>query len=198
MECRPIGILLAAGRGRRMGCVKQLLPWPKANSTTTLVENSFDSIAKVCQAMVVVSGTDSSAIQQVLLPRSFTQASSASDAEMIVSLRQGLAFCSTIDPTSPALLQLADHPHVAHSTLLVLDDAFKMHSHDVIIPEYQGRGGHPILIPANIHKMIMHTEIQGGLRNLWRANQQICRRVPVEDPSVVQDLDTPEDYEKQL
>ena len=41
MQIRPIGILLAAGRGRRMGCVKQLLPWPEASSASTLVETCF-------------------------------------------------------------------------------------------------------------------------------------------------------------
>jgi len=195
MQCQPIGILLAAGRGRRMGCVKQLLPWPKANITTTLVEAAFDSIADVCQAMVVVAGSDSDAIQQVLLPRQFTLATSDSDAEMIDSLRQGLTTAQTIDPAAPILLQLGDHPHVAQSTCESMCREFETNPSQVIIPEYQGRGGHPILMPADVSRMIMQTDMQGGLRNFWRNNVSICRRIRVDDPTVVQDLDTPEDYE---
>ena len=56
-----VGLLLAAGQGRRMGGGKQLLPWPPPDGSGTLIGSAFDHLQVACDEMIVVLG-----YQQVL------------------------------------------------------------------------------------------------------------------------------------
>ena len=55
-EPRILGVLLAAGRGRRMGGAKQFQPWPTVSGSQPLVAASFDAVCGVCDEMIVVLG----------------------------------------------------------------------------------------------------------------------------------------------
>ena len=57
-DSRRIGVILAAGRGGRMGGKKQLTPWPGADGSKPLVAASYDAIRSICDDMVVVLGHD--------------------------------------------------------------------------------------------------------------------------------------------
>jgi len=193
MSKRPIGVLLAAGRGRRMKRLKQLLPWPTSESETTLVESSFDAIDMVCQQMVVVLGDDAAEIQRALAPRTFAVARSDSDAEMFESVKCGLLAAQKIDRSSAIMLHPADHPHVRATTLETLLKERKQHRSQAIVPTFNGRGGHPVLIPADLVRAILRSTSQDGLKGVWRANESSVYRTAVDDQHVIYDLDTPED-----
>jgi CTP:molybdopterin cytidylyltransferase MocA len=62
------------------------------------------------------------------------------------------------------------------------------------MPEHGGRGGHPVIIPAAIARMILSERVAGGLRAFWASRRDRCRRHQVADPGVVRDLDQPGDY----
>src|SRR5215212_1453152 len=55
-ECRRIGVILAAGRGGRMGGTKQLTPWHGAGGSKPLVTAAYDAIHPICDDMVIVVG----------------------------------------------------------------------------------------------------------------------------------------------
>jgi len=73
------------------------------------------------------------------------------------------------------------------------------------MPEYNGKGGHPALIPMDIARRILQwaradgtpatARGQGGLRQFWIDHPELHRRLPVNDPSCVVDLDSPEAYQ---
>src|SRR3954470_17692996 len=73
---RRIGVILAAGRGGRMGGNKQLTPWPGVDGSKPLVAASYDAIHSICDDMVVVLGHIADSVVEVLGDRRFHRAES--------------------------------------------------------------------------------------------------------------------------
>lgn len=191
-----IGVLLAAGRSERMGRPKQLLPWPpKSENSKPLVAAAFDAIAGVCDELVVVVGHQADSVLAALADREFGTVAVNPGEEMIASVKAGLAVARGIDPTAEVLLHPADHPEVRRETLDVLISTAAAHPTRAVMPEYQGQGGHPVLIAAELVISIVLYDGTGGLRQFWLDHADKCVRLPVNDPGVVFDIDTPTDYD---
>jgi CTP:molybdopterin cytidylyltransferase MocA len=112
-----IGVLLAAGRGGRMGGTKQLKLWPFSAGPKPLVCAAYDSIRPICDEMVVVLGHEADAVAAVLGKRPFYHAVSSADGPMFESVRAGQQAARDIDADATVVLQPGDHPEVARSTL---------------------------------------------------------------------------------
>jgi CTP:molybdopterin cytidylyltransferase MocA len=190
-----IGVLLAAGRSERMGRPKQFLTWPPDRLLgKPLVAAAFDAIAPACDAMVVAVGYEAKEVVALLGGRQFRAVAVDSGAEMIASVQAGLRAAHEIDVAAGVLLQPADQPLVHRDTLKALISAAAEQPKRAVLPEYQGRGGHPVLIPAPLIPEIVSFNGPGGLRQFWIDNPDFCLRLAVGDAGVVFDLDTPVDY----
>ena len=206
-----IGVLLAAGRSTRMGRLKQLLAWPLQGSvpisgseemgtdpfavpSKPLVAAAYDSIAPACCAMVVVVGHEAEAVAAALGGRRFERVPVDPTAEMLASVKAGLAAARELHPTADVLLHPADHPQVRRETLDVLVATAAGAPGRAVMPEFDGQGGHPVLIPAALVREIISYDGTGGLRQFWLDHSQRCVRLPVDDQGVVIDIDLPSDY----
>ncbi len=196
-----VGVLLAAGRGRRMGCLKQLLPW----GDSTVVAAAFDALQTHSGAgMVVVVGEEANLITSALGVRVFRKAISDSDAEQFQSVCIGLQCAAKFPSVQRVLLHPADHPFIPHSVLeAMLQRASKVDR--VMIPTNSGQGGHPVLIPTDIMNSIISWkssesskaagERASGLRGYWKTHPEEVERIEFSNaPELVMDLDTPDDY----
>jgi molybdenum cofactor cytidylyltransferase len=112
---------------------------------------------------------------------------------MFESIRAGLRTARSIDTSATAVLQPGDHPEVAPSTLAMLVDRSLKRPLQAIVPEYHGRGGHPVLIPVHVAEILIAADCPTGLGDFWFANQELCLRIAVEDPAIIRDIDTAED-----
>ncbi len=199
------GVLLAAGRGRRMGRLKQLLPW----GDSTVVAAAFDALAVHCGAgMVLVVGDDADRIMAALTGRTFCSVESDSEAEQMDSVRVGLQCALGVTGPKRVLLHPADHPVIPPSVIeALLRRATECNR--VLIPTCRGRGGHPVLIPADVAQSIVSWKPDriraeaiasgGGLRAYWKTHADRVRRIEFPDaPEVVMDLDSPGDYAAML
>jgi len=197
-DVRRIGVLLAAGRGRRMGRTKQLLLWPAAGGSKPLLAAAFDAIAKVCHHMIVVLGHEAEAVADSLGGRNCQLVQSDPDGEMFDSICSGLQAARKTDSEADVLLHPGDHPAVAGKTLEALIRVGGNHRDCAVMPVYRGQGGHPVLIPALLVERILGYDGHGGLRRFWKENSPLCLRLVVSDAAVVQDVDTPSDYRSSL
>jgi molybdenum cofactor cytidylyltransferase len=83
-----------------------------------------------------------------------------------------------------------DHPFVDPSTVDALGNARDSDALAVwFIPTYEGRGGHPVLWRSNIRPDIMDLRNDAPLRSLLPQYGVQVRRVAVEDPGVITDLE---------
>lgn len=197
-HAKPIGLLLAAGRARRMGLAKQVLPWPSPESEMTIVASSFDSIAPFCARMVVTFGHEAQAIGKALGNREFDSVMCDADAPMFDSVRAGLERVRGIDPTAPALLLPADQPGIRPESIRAILKAGLRHPEHVVAPELARRGGHPVLISPTAITIVLSDSGDGGLRGVWDRNPSLRVRIEVDDPACARDIDTPEDYARAL
>jgi len=104
-----------------------------------------------------------------------------------------------IPPDRDVLFWPIDHPFVADATVDVLLRA----GHDEplsvwIIPTYDGRGGHPVLWRASVRGDVLDLRNDAPLRSLLPEFGVQVHRLPVNDPGVVANVDTPEEYRAAL
>jgi CTP:molybdopterin cytidylyltransferase MocA len=191
---RRIGVILAAGRGGRMGGNKQLVTWRvKEGIEKPLIAAAYDAIQPICDAMVVVLGHEPEAVAAALGERPFHRTLTDPDDPMFESIRAGLKAARRVDPKAAVVLQPGDHPDVSATTLELLKTTAQVRPMRAIIPQLGDRGGHPVIIPADLVAQLTQTECPDGLGQFWLTHPQLCERIPVVDPAVVRDVDTPTD-----
>ena len=100
-----------------------------------------------------------------------------------------------IPPDHDVLLWPVDHPFVVPSTLDALDRARDSDALAVwFIPTYGGRGGHPVLWRSAVRADVLDLRSDAPLRSLLPEFGIQVVRVSVDDPGVVTNVDTPEEY----
>lgn len=183
-----MGVLLAAGRGRRAGGMKQLLPVVTGAGMMPLVCAAFDAVAWACGSMLVVVGHESETVRGALGPRVFTVVEVDPDAAMAESVCAGLRAAIEAGATH-VLLHLGDHAWVERATLQRLIAGVATAGDRAVMPAFRGRGGHPALIPATLAREILSHDLAGGLREFWAKRATSCIRIEGGDAGVVRDVD---------
>lgn len=186
---RIAALLLAAGRSERMGRCKQLLPL----AGKPLVRHSLEAlIGAGVEEIVVVLGPKGREIAQVIhdLPVTMVE-NNAPASDMAESVRAGLAFVA--DETQAVLVCLGDHPLVQSATVQAISARHAAFPDKIIVPVCNGRKGHPTLFSraaiAEIHTV-------PTLRDIVNRDRERLMLLPVADPGVIVDIDTPEDYRR--
>jgi molybdenum cofactor cytidylyltransferase len=188
-----IGVILAAGRGRRYGGSKQLSMWPSADGSKSLVAAAYDAIRPICDDMIIVLGHEAEAVAAALGDRRFHQVPSNADASMFESIRAGLRAAQVIDAAATVVLQPGDQPEVAAATLDALVARSLKRPHQAVVPQVGDRGGHPALIPPQIVSLLVSASCPQGLGEYWLRHPELCERMPVDDLTALRDVDTPDD-----
>jgi molybdenum cofactor cytidylyltransferase len=184
-------VLLAAGRSRRMGAFKPLLPF----GDTTVIESCLNNLHTAgVENIVVVLGHRAEEVQAQLknLKASFAL-NPAPDSEMSASIACGVELIN--ENAKALLISLVDHPAVPSDVVTLLINEWNQGA-KLVQPEYHGRGGHPVLIDLVYRQELLALNPHKGLRGLFDAHREEVRRVPVDSPYVARDMDTWEDYRR--
>jgi molybdenum cofactor cytidylyltransferase len=183
-------VVPAAGRSRRMGRDKVLLPF----AGSTMLETVLRKLAEAGVVRTVV-------ILRPDLPGAhrITRAAGAEvvvnpdpDEEMLVSIRLGIERLE--DSVDAFFVWPADHPAVRPATLDSLARAASKGR--AVIPVFAGGRGHPAIVGADLVVEIARLPRNAGLRQLWRSRSDAVRELAVDDPGVLENLDDPETYER--
>ena len=90
-----------------------------------------------------------------------------------------------------------DQPALAVSDINYLVDAFFTRvGGEVVIPEFEGKRGNPIIISIRCAQEITSGKYNLGCRRFIENNPELVRTVEMPGPAVTIDLDTPADYER--
>ena len=182
-------IVLAAGRSRRMGAFKPLLPFGEQTVIESCVENLI--AANVLEVVVVV-GHRSDEIQAALRYAQVRFAiNPLADSEMNASIAYGVQEVS--HKAEAILIGLVDQPAVEAGTIKTIIETWKRGAL-LVQPAFNRRGGHPVLIDMQFRDDLLHLDPQEGLRGFFGAHRHEVVRLPVDSPFVARDIDTWEDY----
>ena len=109
------------------------------------------------------------------------------------SIRAGLA---ALDPRTDAVVLLGvDQPRPPEIVRAVLEAHAGAHA-PITAPRHRGRGGHPVVFASSLLPEVARiSEARQGVREVYEAHRSEVQRVDMDDPVVVLDLNTPEDYQ---
>jgi len=203
-------IVLAAGLSSRMGCFKLTLPWGNrtviGRVVATLVAADIDEVIVVTghRADEVAAALADTAAQVVHNPdyAAGEMLSSIQVGIRVLTHRRGLKPPPQTDESRlkpaggapAALLCLGDQPQMLVATVQAVLSAADADGEDrIVIPSHGMHAGHPILLPNWLWPEILGCT--GTLRDVMAAHRDRTRFLVVDTPTILADLDTPEDYE---
>jgi len=182
-------ILLAAGQSRRMGRCKQLLPL----GDRTVIARCLETLLAggVAEIVVVVSGDGQAVADAARLSPVRVAVNQDPGGDMASSIRAGRDVLPA--GISGVIVALCDYPLVSAATVTRLLEGHLDFSNSIIIPCHGGRRGHPLLFPRSTLDDLTSGLI---LRDLVQRCPERIRCLDVDDPGVLIDMDTPEDYHR--
>src|SRR5213083_1941753 len=170
------GVVLAAGRSERMGALEALDLKPR----------------------VVVLGPDAPRIRPALAAHECLIVENLDVAGgPIGSLRAALA---ALKPVRPAALLAwpVDLPQVRVTTIERLLEAYRHGGAPAVLPSFAERRGHPVIWDQRLFPELETSDAatRHGARAVLSGHEAELAIVAVDDPAVIDDLNTPEDYER--
>ena len=170
-----------------MGRPKALLPY----RGTTFLERILEVIRQSSISdSVVVLGHDRDVIaRNVEIPKSAYNPDY--EKGMMTSFQVGIR--ALPDAGKAAMLFLVDHPLVSVETIERLQEKFSPGS--IVLPVCTGRRGHPVLFSRDVLDEILEHPPDCGANTVVRARPERVIEVPVDDPTILIDVDTPDEFE---
>jgi molybdenum cofactor cytidylyltransferase len=186
-------VVLAAGESRRMGAPKLLLPF----DAKTVIEAVLESVkASPVEGILVVVGAEAAAVKEKAEKYGALIAVNPDyRAGMLSSVQCG--FRQLPPEAEAALVFLADQPRIKPGVAEALVEAFRRSGRGLVVPVYDQRRGHPLLISSRYKADVESLDPDIGLRQLLDRHAGDIREVAVDDPAILRDVDTPEDYVKE-
>jgi molybdenum cofactor cytidylyltransferase len=187
------GLILAAGESSRMGADKPLLMY----RGKTFLENIIAALQGAgVGRVVVVLGHHAELIQQCI---------DLASVEVVVnqeyrrgqtsSLKAGMRILAGSEPDC-IVVGLVDHPTIKANTIQKLMYNFKSTGKPVVIPQMQGKHGHPVLLGRELFSRIAMLGPDQGADTVIHRYRDRTEFVEVSDPGILLDVDDPESYLK--
>jgi len=187
-------VVLAAGQSTRMGNPKMLLPWGQM----TVIEKVISTLSEAgIDDLHVVTGGNRQDIEGALTRYrvNFSYNPDYTNGEMLSSVKIGLN--SIAGDSEAALIVLGDQPQIESQVVELIVEGYHASHNKIIVPSFQMHRGHPWLIDKILWKDIIELTPPQTLRDYLVKNQARISYINVDTPSIIQDLDTPRDYQTQ-
>ena len=184
-------VLLAAGESRRMGELKALLPW---QGQSLLAHQVSELAAAGVDRIMVVLGHRHEELSPELeaQPRVEWVVNHDYLQGKTTSIKAGLGALSHLPET--LILLNVDQPRHA-DTIAYLVRQHRAGQSLITIPTHRGKGGHPIIFDGSLLSELGRiSEANQGIREVVHRHGEGVRRVEIDSPEVLWDLNTPEQY----
>jgi molybdenum cofactor cytidylyltransferase len=201
---RVSAVILAAGAAKRFGRPKQLERLPLEGNPTMIEVAVKTALQTGVYEVIVVTGNRAGEVQAVLHP---LLENAPKKVKLVVNERwqegQGFSVAAGIQALNPtasaAVFMLSDQPRVKPATVQALIDAFDQWSDDesaIIFPTYQGKRGNPALFGRPFFSELARLQGDAGGREIVKANPSAVTTIEVDDPAILEDIDTVEDLQR--
>jgi molybdenum cofactor cytidylyltransferase len=186
-------IVLAAGQSTRMGQQKLLLPWGKtcviAQVISKLLEAGVDHIH-------LVTGASQFELREALKDYQINYLFNRdfANGEMLMSVKVGLRGLG--NEAKAALIVLGDQPQIEARIVQDIVERYISSQQKIIVPSYQMHRGHPWLVDKAFWQELINLDPPLTLQNFINMHNEEIDYIAVDTPSIIQDLDTKEDYNR--
>jgi molybdenum cofactor cytidylyltransferase len=175
-----------------MGRPKLVLPYGGGTIIEAVVRSAISSRA---DRTVVVLGANGPEIEEKIAGFNVERVVNSRYKEgMFSSIRTGLSALPA--SARAAVFILGDQPGVPGSAIDALVEAYHRERKGIVLPVFQGRRGHPLLIDLKYRREIMALPPGTGMRGLLQNHPEDILEVSVPGPEILDDIDSPEDYER--
>lgn len=182
------GIILAAGASARMGRPKALLQAGGRSFVARLVETLHRGGVRPVVVVIRPEATDVAA--EILRAGATPVVNRAPDEGQLSSLVAGLAGVEDVAPA--VLVTLVDAPSIGAQAIASLVARASASDAPILRATYRGRHGHPVMFRRSVFGALRRADPNVGAKAVLRTHT--VEDVDVDDPGVVDDIDTPEDY----
>jgi CTP:molybdopterin cytidylyltransferase MocA len=163
-----------------------------------MIRRVVDQLRTACRPVIVVTGHRADEVQAAIGGSSALVAFNPhhESGGMVSSAQVGVR---SLAPVSPAfVLSLGDQPAVRPETLSQLINAWKKGAAAIAVPAYHAKRGHPIVMSMGCAADVLNLKPDETLKTVVERYQDRTTEVPVDDPGIVMDVDTPTDYQRLL
>lgn len=181
------GILLAAGAARRFGSRKLL--HPLADGTPIGLRSAANLVRAVDRAVAVLAPEERELAELLAGAGLDICRCPASREGMGASLACGVRAAPDADGW---IIALADMPFVLPSSIAALADALRAGA-PIAAPVHDGERGHPMGFGREFYRELAALGGDVGARAIVAREHERIAWVPVGDPGIARDIDTPED-----
>jgi molybdenum cofactor cytidylyltransferase len=183
-----VAILLAAGSATRFGSDKLLHPLPHEVPIAVQAARHLSIVFK--ENVLAVVRPEAKALADILRGEGCRVVVCENAAEgMGASL--ACAVRAAVDAEG-FVIALADMPFIRSSTIAAVRDALAAGA-PIVAPYFRARRGHPVGIGAKFRSELEALRGDEGAKKIVAANEASLRKIPVGDPGVLRDIDTPRD-----
>ncbi len=185
MNERTDCIMLAAGMSSRSQKWKLLLPL----KGSTIIESSVKNALAACAQVTLVAGYRANELKRLFNSWNDVQTlvNPVFDRGMLSSIKTGVAAVNT----KRFFIALGDMPLVTPAVYCRLLD---YRDFDAVMPKYQGKIGHPLLVSRSVGDRILELDDSQTLRDALKQFPTLA--IPVAEQHVLQDIDSLTDYER--
>lgn len=177
------GVILAAGYSSRANAFKMELEINNKAILQRCIEALYDN----CDNIIVVSGYKHEKINRLV--ENYTKAKVVYNDEfhkgMFSSIKKGIQNVKA----SKFLLTPGDYPLINKNIV----EKLLCEEKEIVIPSFNRRGGHPVLLSRNIIREILDEPDDSNLKKYLSKKQ--CSYLNIDDEGILLDVDTMEDYE---
>ncbi|HUX95435.1 MAG TPA: nucleotidyltransferase family protein [Bacteroidales bacterium] len=187
-------IILAAGESKRMGSPKMLLDFSGFSMIETVIRNVRESSV---DDIVVVLGAYRDEIQKIVNNTGIKSCYNDIYKEGMLSSVQ-CGFRNIPERTEAVLVFQGDQPLITSEVADIVINEFKRTGKGIIIPVYNKKRGHPLLIAHKYFEEVGNLDPQRGLRSLSEIFSEDVKEVSVKEAGILRDFDTFDQYKKAI
>lgn len=185
-------IVPAAGRSHRMGSAKALLDAGGRSFLARILSSLREGGA--APLLVVVRALEGPVAEEAERYGGRAVLNEDPSAGPVSSLQAGIRALPTGVPA--VLFSPVDHPLFSPLTVRALVQAFRESRAPLVVPSFEGWRGHPVLFSRALFPELLEENLPEGARTVVRRYLETRLQLPVDDPGILTDIDTPEDYRR--
>jgi molybdenum cofactor cytidylyltransferase len=178
-----VGLLLAAGSASRFGSDK--LRHPLLHGVPIALQSLRNLQPEVDKVFAVVKPGDAALFGSESVPIVCERAHEGMGASLACAVRAA-------GRRDAYLVALADMPYIRRASIAAVREALERGA-GLAAPYFRARRGHPVGISGRFYEQLIDLGGDEGAKKILSEHASELLKIPVGDPGVIRDIDTPAD-----